>query len=160
MKKDLNPDIVPGVVEDIKASGLKVQAFFLLGYPGESIDDIKKTSELIKKCRFNFVFFNQFQPLPGTPVYKELVAKNEILNGFMPHNYSDGSRAYTHDELKDFNFSLFIIKTYFFMVLRDPLNIFYVLTLHPLRLYTKKLYLNLKKIFLYWAIHLTPTKND
>ena len=57
MKKDLNPDIVPGVVEDIKASGLKVQAFFLLGYPGESIDDIKKTSELIKKCRFNFVFF-------------------------------------------------------------------------------------------------------
>ena len=29
---------------------------------------------MIQECKFNFVFLANFQPLPGTPVYDDLVA--------------------------------------------------------------------------------------
>ena len=35
MKKDLDLRIVPRIVDEIKAAGLKVHAFFIVGYPGE-----------------------------------------------------------------------------------------------------------------------------
>ena len=126
MKKDLNLDIVPAVVREIRAAGLKVQAYFILGYPGERKEDIKLTSKLIKKCRFNFVFLNNFQPLPGTPIYDDLVSRGEIVDGLLPENYSDGTRVYTPKELKSFNFPAYILKTYIGIALRDPLNIPYM----------------------------------
>lgn len=142
MNKDLKLDIVPRVVTEIRAAGLKVQAFFILGYPGERPEDIEKTADLIKKCQFNFVFMNNFQPLPGTPIYDELVAQGEIEDGLMPINYSDGMRAYTPPELKDFNFSKFILKTYLLMALRNPANIPYMIKLFDPAMVVKKVFRN------------------
>jgi anaerobic magnesium-protoporphyrin IX monomethyl ester cyclase len=140
MEKDLKLEIVPRVVNELREAGLKVQAFFILGYPGEGMEDINQTSELIKKCRFNFVFMNNFQPLPGTPVYDQLVEQGEIEDGLMPINYSDGIRVYTPKGLESFNFPRFVLKTYILMMLRDPLNIPYMVKLfNPLWLARKVL---------------------
>jgi radical SAM superfamily enzyme YgiQ (UPF0313 family) len=149
MKKDLDIDVVPEVVAEMRAVGLKVQAYFILGYPGETEEDLHETEQLLKKCRFNFVFFNNFQPLPGTQVYDELVEKKEIPDGLLPENFSDGSRAYTPPELRGFNFSRFIIRSYFSLIMREPLNIFYILKMFPLRMYVRKLLLNIKSMVLH-----------
>jgi anaerobic magnesium-protoporphyrin IX monomethyl ester cyclase len=138
MKKDLDFAIVPRIVSELKDAGLKVQAFFILGYPGETMEDIKKTSKFITDCRFNFIFMNNFQPLPGTPIYDDLVSQGQIEDGLMPINYSDGVRVYTPPGLKNFNFPMFVLRKYLSIMLRDPLNIPYMFTLfHPLILVKK-----------------------
>jgi len=122
MQKDLKLGEVARVVSEIQAAGLKCQAFFIVGYPGERPADIEATFRLIRDCRFNFVFLANFQPLPGTPIYDELVASGEIEDGLLPFAFSDGIRVYTPEELRDFNFSGFILKTQLMMALSNPRN--------------------------------------
>jgi radical SAM superfamily enzyme YgiQ (UPF0313 family) len=125
MKKDLDVGEVPRVVAEIQAAGLKCQAFFIIGYPGETEAAIEETFRLIRKCRFNFVFLANFQPLPGTPIYDDLVAAGEIEDGLLPFAFSDGIRVYTPPELADFNFSRFILKTHLMMAASNPRNLPY-----------------------------------
>jgi hypothetical protein len=147
MKKDMDISIVPKIVEEIRDAGLWVQAYFIIGYPGETVEDIVQTSKLIRRCKFNFVFLNNFQPLPGTPVYDQLVADGEIEDGLLPQNYSDGSRAYTPENLKDFNFAMFVLKTYLMMVLRDPMNLPYMLRIFGVKMVFRKLLSNIVGVF-------------
>ncbi|MBS3169507.1 B12-binding domain-containing radical SAM protein [Candidatus Woesearchaeota archaeon] len=146
MHKDLDPQAILEKVKIIQQVGLKIHGAFIIGYPGETIEDIKETVKLIRECKFNFFFLNNFQPLPGTPIYDELVAKGEIADGLLPKNYSNGERAYTPKELKNFNFSKFVLKEYFMLALREPLNIPYMLTLIGPGMVVKKLFHNLKNI--------------
>ena len=125
MKKDLQLDRVAPVVREIQAAGLKCQAFFIIGYPGDRPEDIDATFRLITQVGFNFVFLANFQPLPGTPVYDQLVAEGAIEDGLLPSAFSDGVRVYTPDELRDFNFSRFILKTHLRLALSRPRNIPY-----------------------------------
>ena len=129
MDKDLDLKIVPRVVKEIREAGLKVQGFLILGYPGESEEDLLATRELILTCNFNFVFMASFQPLPGTPIYKELVANKELIDGVLPHHYSDGTRVYMPDTLKEFNFPKFILLTHLLMMVSNLRNIPYHLSL-------------------------------
>lgn len=126
MRKDLNLDLIPKKVEQIKKAGLKVHGFFIIGYPGETVEDVMKTRELIRKCKFNFFFLNNFQPLPGTPVYEELLTAKEIEDGLLPKNYSDGERVYVPEALKNFNFSRFVLQEYMHLALTYPTNIPYM----------------------------------
>jgi radical SAM superfamily enzyme YgiQ (UPF0313 family) len=125
MKKDLQLGIVPKKVAEIKAAGLKVQAFFIVGYPGETPAGIEETFRLILRCRFNFVFLANFHPLPGTPIYLDLVTRGEIRDGLLPENFSDGLRTYTPPELRNFNFAAFFFRTHLMMLLTNPRNIPY-----------------------------------
>lgn len=122
MKKGLNPDIIPGVVQQIRDAGLKVHANFILGYPGDTEADIRATEQLIRKCRFDHLGLYHFQPLPGTPIFDELVATGEISSDLIPGLYSSVNRVYTPEGLKDFNFSRFIIKQYLAMLFHNPLS--------------------------------------
>lgn len=147
MRKNLNLEKVPPIVREIKRTGLTVQGLFLIGYPGESREDLKLTVEFIKKCRFNFVFLNVFQPLPGTPVYDQLVRDGEIEDGLLPNNYSEGTRSYVTPDLVGFNFPLFVLKTYFMMAVRDPLNIPNLFRFFDYKFLAKKLFANFLGIF-------------
>jgi anaerobic magnesium-protoporphyrin IX monomethyl ester cyclase len=128
MKKDLDLDRVPGIVREIKAAGLRCQAFFIIGYPGDTRDDLRLTRELILRCRFNWVFLAHFQPLPGTPVYAELVETGELEDGELPFNASDGKRIYTPEGLRDCNLSGWIGATQALTALTDPGNLPYQLS--------------------------------
>ena len=147
MKKDLDLTAVPRIIDDIKESGLRVQGFFILGYPGETPQDLEMTHDLIKSCNFDFVFLNNFQPLPGTPIYDHLVSTGEIEDGLLPKDYSDGERVYTPIDMSDFNFNKFVLRVYLLMFLRRPANIFYMLTIFSPLLLARKLLLNILSMF-------------
>lgn len=151
MRKDLDPDIVPEKVKDIREAGLKCSGFFIIGYPDETLEDIEATVNLIKKCRFNFFFLNNFQPLPGTPLYDELVKKGEIEDGLMPRNYSDGVRAYTPEALRSVNFPKLVLKLYLSLAVHDPLNIPYMITQVNPRMIVEKVWANFKQMILHWG---------
>ena len=160
MQKDLNPDIIPGKVNEIRKAGLKCSGFFIIGHPDETLEDIEATVQLIKKCRFNFFFLNNFQPLPGTLLYDELVLKGEIEDGLMPGNFSDGVRAYTPAALKDVNFPKLVLMLYINLALREPLNIPYMITQVNPRMIVEKVFTNLKQMFLHWGGSKTDRVSD
>ena len=147
MNKKVNPDEIYQKVKEIKEEGLKVHGFFILGYPGETVEDIRKTVKFIRKCRFNFFFLNNFQPLPGTSIYNELVEKKEIKDGLLPENFSDGKRVYLPEGLKDFNFPRLILKEYLYLAFSNPLNIPYMFKIINPVMVGKKVYSNLKSMF-------------
>lgn len=151
MQKDLDPDIVPEKVREIREAGLKCSGFFIIGYPEETIEDIEATVNLIKQCRFNFFFLNNFQPLPGTPLYDTLVKKGEIEDGLMPKNFSDGGRAYTPPALRHFNLPKLVLKLYLNLALREPMNIPYMLSQATPRMIIKKVWVNIKHMILHWV---------
>ncbi len=148
MNKKAEPSAIIQKVKEIKEEGLKVHGFFILGYPGETVDDIKKTVHLLRKCRFNFFFLNNFQPLPGTPIYQELVKKKEIKEGLLPENFSSGKRVYLPEGLKNFNFPKLVLKEYLYLAFSNPLNIPYMFKTISPAMVGKKVYSNLKSMIL------------
>ena len=55
MQKKLDLSIVPKVVALCHAADLRVSAFFIIGYPNETLEDIKLTEEFIFAIDFDFV---------------------------------------------------------------------------------------------------------
>ena len=84
MRKHLKLSLLKEKIALIRSAGLKVFGFFMLGYPGETADDIQMTIDCAAKNDFDIVTFQCFQPLPGTPVYEKLLASGEI----QPHQDS------------------------------------------------------------------------
>jgi tRNA-2-methylthio-N6-dimethylallyladenosine synthase len=56
-----------------------VSTDFIVGFPGETIDDFNQTLDLVKNVRFDEAFMFAFSPREGTPAYllKESVDENE-----------------------------------------------------------------------------------
>jgi radical SAM superfamily enzyme YgiQ (UPF0313 family) len=122
MKKDLDPDIWPAKVKEIRDAGLISHGLFLMGYPGETLQDIKETQELIKRCKFDSIAIQYFQPLPGTPIYDELVENGEIEDTLLP-NTTSGSRVYVTKHLVGFNFSRFAFRMYMYTFAKHPIRV-------------------------------------
>jgi anaerobic magnesium-protoporphyrin IX monomethyl ester cyclase len=142
MKKDAQLDQLPKVIGDIKQTGLLVKGFFMLGYPGETEQDLAQTREIILKNDFDFVYFNNFQPLPGTEIFEELSRKGEIPDVVNIFNYSDGARSYTPRQLKNFNFSKFVLTMYASLIVRNPRILGYLMRHYSMSFLMKKLFLN------------------
>jgi radical SAM superfamily enzyme YgiQ (UPF0313 family) len=147
MKKQLDPDIIPAKVKMIKKAKLKVGAYFIVGYPGETKEDIKMTIKLLRMCRLNFFNLSNFQPLPGTPIYDKLVESGEIKEGSLPKKYSSGERIYTPASLHDFNFSCLLLKEYIYSILTNPLNIVNVLSFFTIKIIFSRIASNIKNFF-------------
>ena len=133
MRKGLEPKIVPPIVDEIKAAGLRVTANFIIGFPGETRADLAKTTALIKKANIDFANIHFFQPLPGTPIFDELVRRGEISADFLPGSYEKGAARYITKSLKNFNFSRFYYKTVLYCLWRNPTYIYYFLKSYRLR---------------------------
>nr|VFJ92734.1 MAG: Radical SAM superfamily protein [Candidatus Kentron sp. H]VFJ93248.1 MAG: Radical SAM superfamily protein [Candidatus Kentron sp. H]VFK00461.1 MAG: Radical SAM superfamily protein [Candidatus Kentron sp. H] len=87
MDKDLDLALVPRVVEMIHNADLRVAAFFVLGYPSETMQDLLMTEKFIADNEFDEIYLHIFQPLPGTPIFDRLVSADEIDRNFMPGGY-------------------------------------------------------------------------
>ncbi|MBD3263870.1 MAG: radical SAM protein [Candidatus Omnitrophica bacterium] len=60
-------------VELTKAAGIHCSANFIIGFPGESIEDINKAIAFSKKLKSDHAVYNFFGPGPGSPIFKELL---------------------------------------------------------------------------------------
>ncbi len=56
-------------VRHFKAAGIQVAAFFIVGYPGETIDSIEQTFELALNLPLDEISFNVPFPLPGSNLF-------------------------------------------------------------------------------------------
>ena len=154
MRKNIDPDTVPEKIRRIKAAGLAVRAFFLVGYPGETEADIKKTIKLIRKCKIDALILGRFLPIPGTPVFNKLVQDGEIQSDFMPPSIfkfvmplgKKGLETYTPRGLKNFNSFWLFFRENMFLSFRNPYSIIYFIKYYGIMHLIKKLILAIIKI--------------
>jgi anaerobic magnesium-protoporphyrin IX monomethyl ester cyclase len=78
MKKQLTLELIKEKIELICKAGLEPSGFFIIGYPSETKEDIKKTIAFAKKLPLKRAHFSNFLPLPGTEATAQLIARGEI----------------------------------------------------------------------------------
>ncbi|MBM3474771.1 MAG: B12-binding domain-containing radical SAM protein [Armatimonadetes bacterium] len=61
-------------LDALKAAGLRVHAFFLIGLPGESAETVRQTVEFAKRCGADEVCLGIHRPFPGTGVWRDPAA--------------------------------------------------------------------------------------
>jgi len=61
---------VPGIIQKIKSRGMYCIVNFIVGFPGESWDEIRQTVAFAEKCGADYVKFFVAVPLYGTKLHK------------------------------------------------------------------------------------------
>jgi len=109
IKKGITLEQIRAAYSMARKAGMVTFAYFMLGMPGETAVEIKKSLELAKELRPDFAQFLIFTPFPATPVYDEGMEKG-ILQGdywreFSAHPTEDfvaqwWTENFTHEELE------------------------------------------------------------
>jgi radical SAM superfamily enzyme YgiQ (UPF0313 family) len=76
MRKNLQRELIPEAIERAKAAGMFVHTFWILGTPGETYDDIMETVDFALASGADSFSFSILSPLPGTPIYRQVVEQN------------------------------------------------------------------------------------
>lgn len=81
MKKNLSLDLIEEKINLIHAkTGIKVIGNFILGYPEETEDDIRKTIDFARRLPLYGANFFPFHPTPGTEIFNDLIARGKLKN--------------------------------------------------------------------------------
>ena len=76
INKRLPLETIKPAIENAKKSGMLVHTFWILGYPGESYEEIQKTVDFAMDSGADSFSFAILSPLPGTPIYRDVMKKN------------------------------------------------------------------------------------
>jgi len=87
MGKDDELSMTQPMLDACHKQGMFVRANFIVGFPGENGESIYETAVYIRRHDFDHVAFHYFTPLPGSPIFNELVAAGEITTDFNPERY-------------------------------------------------------------------------
>ncbi len=80
MKKGITLKQAEDAVKSAKNADLEVLTSFIIGYPGETQEDMNKTIKFSTKLDPDYCQYSILTPFPGTPIYNELKEKNLIDN--------------------------------------------------------------------------------
>lgn len=88
MKKRITTRQAKHAVIEAKAAGLKVGAFFIVGYPGESDKTVLDTVRFASGLPLDYLSFTLPYPIPGTPLYERVKDKGVLIEDWEePKNY-------------------------------------------------------------------------
>jgi len=82
MGKDHTLEQARNAIKDCDRAGIESVAFFVLGFPGETQDSLKKTIGFSEEIGADFATFNLFAPMPGSLSFKEKDYSNESFSDF------------------------------------------------------------------------------
>lgn len=88
MKKKITTAQAKRAVYVAKAAGLKVGAFFIVGYPGESNRTVLDTVRFASGLPLDYLSFTLPYPIPGTPLYERVKDQGVSIEDWEePKNY-------------------------------------------------------------------------
>ncbi|KAB7845531.1 B12-binding domain-containing radical SAM protein [Streptomyces mobaraensis] len=117
MDKRITTDMTLTVARRLLERGISVKGYFILGYPGETRDDLAATVTHIHRLwdladrlpgRFRASVF-EFRPYPGTPVWNELVAAGHTPETLLAYSDVDLTDHGANESMRardEFNFSV------------------------------------------------------
>jgi radical SAM superfamily enzyme YgiQ (UPF0313 family) len=85
MRKGIRLGQIEDAVRWTKEIGIETLASFIIGWPNETMDDIKNTLNFAKRLDTDYVQFSFATPYPGTELYR-LVKKERLL---LTENWSE-----------------------------------------------------------------------
>lgn len=79
-----NPDLkmMRRTIEMIKKNGIRVKGLLMMGLPHETEKSIQKSKEYVLSLPIDDFNLAKFTPFPGSPIYKEIKEKGEVLGQF------------------------------------------------------------------------------
>ena len=78
IKKGETPAQMEKAFSLFRKYGISTNAFIMIGFPGETRDDVKKTMALAKRCRPDNLVLSILTPYPGTEIYEQAVEEGRI----------------------------------------------------------------------------------
>jgi radical SAM superfamily enzyme YgiQ (UPF0313 family) len=75
MEKGTRVEQIADATRRLHRAGIEVGFFLQFGYPGETIEDIARTLEMVRRCRPDDIGVSVSYPLPGTPFYDRVKAQ-------------------------------------------------------------------------------------
>lgn len=97
MKKDLTLDEIRKRVSVMNKAGYRPTGLFIIGFPGETKDEMRQTLEFAMSLNLKRAQFAIFHPLPGSEIYEELKSKGK-LSGLDWSNLKPSEAAYADGE--------------------------------------------------------------
>jgi anaerobic magnesium-protoporphyrin IX monomethyl ester cyclase len=88
--KPLQLDKARELAREIKRLDLDTNAFFIIGFPGETLADIRETFAFARELDLNSACFFIAQPLPGTRLYDI-----SVRNGYLPADFRFEDASYS-----------------------------------------------------------------
>lgn len=80
MKKGITTSRIRECVKMIKRHGIDIAGFFIIGFPGETLDTINKTINFSIELGLNRANFFTYLPFPGSESFDELKKSGELDN--------------------------------------------------------------------------------
>ena len=74
--KRLPLETIYPAIEKAKKAGMLCHTYWILGYPGETYEEMQKTIDFAMNSGADSFSFSILQPLPGTPIYRKVVKEN------------------------------------------------------------------------------------
>jgi len=82
VRKPLKLATVPPIVKKCRELGINIAANFVIGFPGETWEEIRTTMRFAEDCDFDLVHFHIATPLPETDLYKVALEQNLLPADF------------------------------------------------------------------------------
>jgi radical SAM superfamily enzyme YgiQ (UPF0313 family) len=99
MNKNITIDQIRKAVKWANDAGMEVKGFFLLNYPGDTIESTEKTLKLSRDLDLDFAGFNLIFPSYGTQVREEILKNHEInRNAWDDLNTPIGNEIYFYQK--------------------------------------------------------------
>ena len=73
IQKDIDFDLLRNAIKIMRKHKIAIGAFFMAGFPNETLDDMRMTFDLIKDLNVDEVAFNIFDPMPGSELYSTCI---------------------------------------------------------------------------------------
>ncbi len=115
IRKPNNLQTIEATINACVNSGILPITTFIIGFPGETIEDVKETIQLAKDLNGALVSMFYFTPLPGTEIYRNLIAENKLVDKVTLEDHSEIVELenvyenFSEIPMKD----LFVIKEFF-----------------------------------------------
>ncbi len=84
--KKVKLDRLPPLVARLRGHGITVEGAFMVGFPGETKEQMDRTFDAATTYDFDRIAFSIVNPLPGTRLYDECVAEGLLHDDFDPED--------------------------------------------------------------------------
>ncbi|MGA7670637.1 MAG: radical SAM protein, partial [Nitrolancea sp.] len=86
MEKGTRVEQIHEASRRLHEAGIEVGFFLQFGYPGESLDDIEATFEMVRQCRPDDIGMSVSYPLPGTPFHERVRHELGVKQNWLDSN--------------------------------------------------------------------------
>jgi len=76
MRKPIRWEVHQRAIELTHAAGMETLCFFLLGYPGETVEEMEQTIRMARQLNPTYASFHRVSPYPGTPLYEQSASQS------------------------------------------------------------------------------------